>query len=929
MFLIKIDLMKKLISCYFLFFSFQFIFCQSEQSISIDFNELSQKEALLKLESIVDYTFYFQEDWLDDSTPLNISYDGVSLETILSVFFNDTDINYLIYEDKIILTTNSIIYMKLPKNYFLEENIPLFNSNKTPVFYNDYATNDSNKDSKVLTIGKQNKNSSQSTFILSGLVRNVNNNYPIQNLVISIKDKNRNTVSNTVTNSKGNFSIEVPSGLIFLETKLFGYEDIHKEIIVYGNGSINLNASERAQQLDEVIIESERNKNIKNAVVGITKINAASIKNIPVVLGERDILKVATTLPGIKTTGEGTIGYNVRGGRTDQNLILLDDAVLYSSSHFLGFFSALNPFTTGSADIYKGSIPVEFGGRLSSVFNIKTKNGNQEKVTGEGSIGPITANLSIETPLIKNKSSLITGIRATYSDWVLKSLDEESLKNSQASFYDGVVKYNNKINKNNNIESTLYYSNDVFSITTDSIYSYNNLLASVKWNHTFNAKNIGELIVANSQYKYGIEYEAYANNNFDFDYTINESQIKLKMKYLHSKKHKFGYGISSKLYRINPGNITPLGSNSIIEKKNINEEKGLESAIYVSDLFEVNDKLLLDFGLRYSVFAALGKSTQNVYQSGVPKNSATVINILDFDNNEVIETYGGPELRLSLRYFLSPSISVKASYNKTIQYLHLLSSNTTVSPTDTWKLSDLNIEPQKADQFALGFYKNFENNDFEVSIEGYYKKMNNLLDYKVGAELILNENIEQELLQGEGKAYGAEVLIKKEKGKVNGWLGYSYSRAQVKLDSNILQDRVNDGEFFPANYDKPHDISLVTNFKLTQRYSISTNFTYQTGRPITYPVGKFIFAGEEQVLYSNRNQFRIPDYYRLDLGINIEGNHKIKKLAHSFWNISVYNVLGRNNPYSVFFVTENGEIQAYKTSVFSIPIPTITYNFKF
>ncbi len=634
-------------------------------------------------------------------------------------------------------------------------------------------------------------------------------------------------------------------------------------------------------------------------------------------------------MPGIKTTGEGAIGYNVRGGRTDQNLILLDDAVLYSSSHFLGFFSALNPFTTGSADIYKGSIPVEFGGRLSSVFDIKTKNGNQEKVTGEGSIGPITANLSIETPLIKNKSSLITGIRATYSDWVLKSLEEESLKNSQASFYDGVLKYNHKINKNNNIESTLYYSNDVFSITTDSIYSYNNLLASVKWNHTFNAKNIGELIVANSQYKYGIEYEANANNNFDFDYTINESQIKLKMKYLHSKKHKFGYGISSKLYRINPGNIKPLGSNSIVEKKNINEEKGLESAIYVSDLFEVNDKLLLDFGLRYSVFAALGKSTQNVYQSGVPKNSATVINIQDFDNNEVIETYGGPELRLSLRYFLSPSISVKASYNKTIQYLHLLSSNTTVSPTDTWKLSDLNIEPQKADQFALGFYKNFENNDFEVSIEGYYKKMNNLLDYKVGAELILNENIEQELLQGEGKAYGAEVLIKKEKGKVNGWLGYSYSRALVKLDSKLLQDRVNDGEFFPANYDKPHDISLVTNFKLTQRYSISSNFTYQTGRPITYPVGKFIFAGEEQVLYSNRNQFRIPDYYRLDLGINIEGNHKIKKLAHSFWNISVYNVLGRNNPYSVFFVTENGEIQAYKTSVFSIPIPTITYNFKF
>tara|TARA_R110002049_G_scaffold41385_3_gene124668 strand:+ start:6124 stop:8877 length:2754 start_codon:yes stop_codon:yes gene_type:complete len=917
--------MKKLILSCLLFFSFQFVFCQTDQSISIDFKGLSQKQALLKLESIINYTFYFQEDWFDDSTPLNISYDAASLETILSNFFKNSAINYLIYEDKIILTTNSIVYNTLPKDYFKEESIPVFNTNKMPVFYNDYTTNDSNKNSEIITIGKQNINSNQSTFILSGTLKNENTNEPIQNMVISIKDKN----SNTVTNSKGYFSIEVPAGLIILETKLFGYEDIQKEIIVYGNGSIKLNVSESAQQLDEVIIESNANKNIKDAVVGITKINTAGIKNIPVVLGERNILKVATTLPGIKTAGEGAIGYNVRGGRADQNLILLDDAILYNPSHFLGFFSALNPFTTGSADIYKGSIPVEFGGRLSSVFDIKTKDGNQEKLTGEGSIGPITANLSIETPLIKNKSSLVAGIRATYSDWVLKLLDEESLKNSQASFYDGVIKYNHKINEKNNIKSTLYYSNDVFSITTDSIFSYNNLLASVKWDHTFNAKNKGELIAVSSQYKYGIEFEANANTDFDFDYTINESQIKLKMKYLHSKKHKFDYGISSKLYRINPGNIKPLGSNSIVEKKSINEEKGLESAIYVSDLFEVNDKLLLDFGLRYSVFTALGKSTQNIYQSGVPKNSETVINTRDFGNNEAIKTYGAPELRLSLRYFLSPSISVKASYNKTIQYLHLLSTNTTVSPTDTWKLSDLNIKPQIADQFALGFYKNFEDSGFELSIEGYYKKMSNLLDYKVGAELILNENIEQELLQGEGKAYGAEILIKKEKGKLNGWLGYSYSRALVKLDSDILQERVNDGEFFPANYDKPHDISLVANYKLTERYSISTNFTYQTGRPITYPVGKFIFAGEEQVLYSDRNQFRIPDYYRLDLGINIEGNHKIKKLAHSFWNISVYNVLGRNNPFSVFFVTENGKIQAYKTSVFSIPVPTITYNFKF
>ena len=343
----------------------------------------------------------------------------------------------------------------------------------------------------------------------------------------------------------------------------------------------------------------------------------------------------------------------------------------------------------------------------------------------------------------------------------------------------------------------------------------------------------------------------------------------------------------------------------------------------------MNKKLLFDIGLRYSVFSALGANFQNVYEDNEPRNESSIIEVEEYGNNETIETYGGPEFRLSMRYSLTPTLSVKASFNKTIQYLHLLSNNTTMSPTDTWKLSDLNTKPQEAYQYSVGFYKNLNESDIEISLEGYYKRMKNILDYKVGAELILNEAIEQELLQGEGKAYGVEFLIKKKKGNLNGWIGYSYSKALLKLKSNIPQEQVNNGEYFPANYDKPHDFSMVLNYKLTKRYSLSANFIYQTGRPITYPVGKFNFAGSEQVLYSDRNQFRIPDYYRLDLGVNIEGNHKLKKLAHSFWNISVYNVLGRNNPYSVFFVNKEGKIKAYQSSIFSIPVPTISYNFKF
>src|SRR5690606_35704832 len=644
--------------------------------------------------------------------------------------------------------------------------------------------------------------------------------------------------------------------------------------------------------LEEVVIASKKDANVRDAVVGVTNIDIQAIKTIPLVLGERDILKVATTLPGITTAGEGASGFNVRGGRSDQNLILLDEAVLYNPSHFLGFFSAVNPFTTGSLEIFKASIPAEYGGRLSSVFKIDTKSGNMEKFSGEGSVGPITANLAVEVPVVKEKASVIAGFRATYSDWILKSLDEEELKNSEASFYDGIVKYKHNIDPNNTIQGTFYYSKDRFSITSDSVFDYSNRLISLNYGHNFSEKSRTELILVNSQYEYGINYEADANEDFDFGYELNEYQAKLNFNYKLSNKHRLSYGLSSKLYSIDPGNIVPIGQNSDVDAKTIDREKGLESAIYLSDLFEVNDKLLFDVGLRYSFYAALGEATQNVYADGVPKSESSVIEVKNYDKNEVIKTYGGPEYRIAGRYLLGNDFSVKAGFNRTIQYLHLLSTNTTQSPTEIWKLSDLNISPQRANQYSLGFFKNLPGKDVEFSIEGYYKQMNDLLDYKIGAQLILNDDLETELLQGEGKAYGVEFLVKKNAGRFNGYFGYSYSRAQVKLDSQIMQERANNGEFFAANYDKPHDFSVVANYKLTKRFSFSGNFTYQTGRPITYPIGRYVLAGEEQVLYSDRNQFRIPDYYRLDLGVNIEGNHKLNKLAHSFINISVYNVLG-------------------------------------
>ncbi|PXY45307.1 TonB-dependent receptor [Flavobacterium hydrophilum] len=927
--------MKKITLLLFLFVFQHITYSQViSDKVSVEFKNANLQTVIQNIEQSSYFKFYFDEKWFEtDSTIISKQFKEVRIAEVLDEVLQNTSFNFYISGNKIILTNNSVIYNQLPDDYF---GIPLEKDENgvaiAPVFYQQYDslkrtnTRNPNKNTKeIIAIGKEVKNQKKETYTLSGYVRGGKNKEVLSNILVKIAG----TKFATTTDKNGYYKLQVPPGMSMVETETFSYDKVTKKIMVYNDGTLNFTLIDNVNQLDEVLVKTNKNKNAKAAITGVTTIDTEGIKNVPLVLGERDILKVALTLPGIKTAGEGSSGYNVRGGKEDQNLFLLDHAVLYNPSHFFGFFTALNPYTTKKVDIYKGSIPAEFGGRLSSVFDITSKTGNFDKFQGEGGIGPATSNLMISTPIIKGKSSLIIGGRASYSDWILKSLDDEKLKNSQASFYDLIIRYNHKINANNDIESTLYYSKDKFSVSSDSLYKYSNRLATLKWNHSFNEKNKGSLIFTNSEYKFNIDYQTEGMNSFDFGYKINETQASVKMAYLFNEKHKFSYGISSKLYAIDPGYLNPKNPESTLIPIDVEKEKGLESAVYIGDNFKINDKLLLDLGLRYSSFAALGKSTQRIYEQNLPISDATVIETKTYANNEIIKKYGGFEPRIAVRYFLTADFSVRASYDKTYQYIHLLSNNTTQSPTDIWKLSDLNVKPESAQQFSLGFYKNLKNDELELSLEGYYKNSKNILDYKVGADLLLNENIETELLQGQGKAYGIEVLLKKQEGRLNGWLGYTYSRSLIKLNSQFNEEKVNDGKYFASNFDKPHDFSAVLNYRFTKRYSFSSNFIYQTGRPITYPIGKYDYGNAQYTVYSDRNKFRIPDYYRLDIGINIEGNHKIKKLAHSFWNISVYNVLGRNNPYSVFFVTDKGQIKAYKTSIFAIPIPSITYNFKF
>ncbi len=905
---------------------------QESGALSGVYNQVSLQEVILDLEKKSGYNFFFLKDWITQDS-ITTMFNNEAIVSVLEKVLDGTTLNFYILENekRIIILENTIVYDELPL-YFFGRDSSNVNVQTTsgvrnappPTFFNE-DVRQTRKEYGVAKVGKADVAKLKSAYVLQGKAFNARTGEVIEDLAIRVKGTNLLGV----TNAQGDFELELPAGYNVLSIRAMGIAATEREVIMYSDGSLSLVLEEGLQQLDEVVVEADAAKNVEDAITGSEQIDSEESKNIPLVLGERDILQVAKALPGISSAGEGATGLNVRGGKTDQNLVLLDDAVIYNPQHFFGIFQALNPFTTKGVDIYKGAVPVEFGGRLSSVFDIRTKNGNVEEISGEGSVGPVTANLALEIPLKKDKSSLVVGARGAYADWILRSLDDESLNNSQASFFDGILKYHNRIDDNNEVKATAYYSRDAFSITSDSLYNYNNRLFSVRWDHRYNEKTNGALVLDNSRYGFGIDFDGEANIDFNLDYAIEETGMKYKLRTKLNDTHTLDYGLTGKLYSVNPGSIVPKGGASNVNPVFIDQEQALEGALFIGDEINIGEKFLVNLGLRYAFFAALGSGTQRTYQEGLPKNESTVLDTISYGSGDVIKTYGGPEVRVSARYLLKPDLSIKASFNNSYQFLHTLSNNTTVSPIDTWKLSDLNIAPQQGYQASLGIYKNFKENEYELSLEGYYKRMDNVLDFKTGADLFLNENVETEVLQGDGKAYGVELLLKKNKGDFNGWLSYTYSRSLYRFDSEFSEERINNGEFFASNFDKPHDVSLITNYKFSRRYSLSANFVYQTGRPVTYPIGTFRFNNADFVAFSNRNEFRIPDFYRLDLGFNIEGNHKKNKLAHSFVTISVYNVLGRNNPYSVFFVTDNGEVKALQSSIFAIPIPSITYNFKF
>jgi len=684
------------------------------------------------------------------------------------------------------------------------------------------------------------------------------------------------------------------------------------------------------QELAEIVVVGGRQSAVSSTTMGSEKFKPQLLKNIPSAFGESDIMKVVLTLPGVTTVGEASSGYNVRGGATDQNLILFNGGTVYNPSHLFGLFTSFNSDAVEDVELFKSSIPVEYGGRISSVLKVNSKEANMQKLTGSASIGALTSKLNVELPIVKDHVSLLLNGRTTYSDWMLKQLPEDSgYKNGTANFFDFGGALTWKLNSMHRLKVYGYWSKDKFSFSSQDNYGYQNRNFSVEWRSILNERITATVSAGLDHYDYFNEEKGTPTMAARLSFGIDQFWGKLHVRQRLSEKQVLTYGLSVQHYNVQGGTYEPIGEESCIQTDQLQREKALESAAYIDYEHAFTEKLSVSAGLRYSMFNALGLRDVNVYVDGELPSAATLVETRH--ETGIIKTYQAPEFRLSARYALQENLSLKAGFNTMHQYIHKVSNTSIMSPTDIWKLSDLNIKPQNGWQAAAGIYYETPGKKYEFSAEAYYKHIGDYLNYRSSAVLLMNHHLETDVISTQGRAYGIELQAKKPVGKLNGWVSYTFSRSQLRQDDERVAVPLNNGEWYPSEYDRPHEVKAVLNYKFTERYSFSSNFNYATGRPTTLPAGKYYDAHNQQYMpyYTDRNTYRIPDYVRLDLAFNIEPTHKLTTFLHTSFSIGVYNALARKNAYNVYYVTEGEEIKGYKLSVFGTAIPYVSLNIRF
>ena len=751
----------------------------------------------------------------------------------------------------------------------------------------------------------------QQHHTLSGYIRDAKTGEDIIGAHVMIKELPGKGSS---TNTYGYYSITLPSGHYQVSTQYIGYTAQTQEVDLTQSQKVDFQLTELGKELSEVVVSSQRkNENITRLEMGVQKLDTKDLKNIPVLFGEKDVLKTIQLLPGIKSAGEGSSGFNVRGGATDQNLILLDEATVYNASHLMGFFSVFNSDAIKDISVYKGNEPAEYGGRLSSVLDIKMNEGNDKKFGGSGGIGLISSRLTAEGPIVKDKGSFIISARRTYADLFLVLSKDTSINNATLYFYDFNAKANYRINNKNRIFLSGYFGKDVLGLSNTYGINWGNSTATIRLNHLFSDRLFSNTSLIFSNYNYKININDGVEMNIIS--RIQDYSLKQDFQLFARTNSTLKFGINSAVHNIIPGIIT---ASSTVDLKSLSNKHAWENALYITHQYNFSDNLSVEYGARLSSFSLLGPGKFYTYDlDGNTTDTAT------YAKGKYIRTYIYIEPRATFNYILNQQSSLKASYSRNVQNLHLLSNSTSGSPTDLWIPSSNNVRPEVADQIALGYYRNFSDNKYEFFSEIYFKDLKNQIDYKNGAELNFNENAESQLLYGTGRAYGLEMFFKKKYGRLNGWISYTLSRTERKFT------QINNGKYYPAKQDRTHDISIVGIYDLNKRWTFSATWVYNTGNAVTFPTGKYQVDGKTMFYYSNRNANRMPAYHRLDLG----ATWIVKKTKdfESSWTFSLYNAYNHENAYMITF--RNNEFdptrtEAVQTTLFKV-IPSFSYNFKF
>lgn len=901
------------------------IFAQGHNPVWINksFNNTRFEEFANIVKQQYGVDIFYKSNWIENIM-INTSSDSLTLTNILEGILQTHSINFIRRGEKQFFLTGkrdlSVDILNIEtavQNVDDSSNISIADQYFKNVSYEKTITK--------VTIGNSTAGINSTLSVLSGRISSRTSGEPVIGATVIVDGTN----NGVITDGNGSYRLSVETGSNFtLAISCMGMISESYYINMLSSGVHNMEMFEKLNDIQEVVVKSGKHDNVQGMQMGFQRIEMTEIKSIPMVLGERDILKIAAMMPGVQTVGEGAAGFNVRGSAADQNLFLINEVPVLNTGHLFGFFSAFNPDMVSDFNLYKSNFPVEYGGRLASVFEVSTKKGNKKEFGARGGISPVTASLLVETPIVKDKASIIVGGRSTYSDWILKQIDDPDISSSDASFYDLSAGVHILNDNHSSWQLFTYYSKDKFTLAQSNDYQYENLGASLIYDRNLGAKWKMKVAAVFSDYTNYHTSREQASRAFENEFDVRSQELKFNFSGFAGLKHRLGFGANSILHNLNQGSYDPLGEESLFAPNDFGKESGLESTIFAFDEYSVTDKLTIYLGLRYSLFNYLGPNTVYQYADSQPLEPENITDTLSYNSGESIGRYSGPEYRVSFNYEFNNNMSLKFSYNRMRQYLFMLSNTISVAPTDRWKLIDPHIKPPVSDQLSLGLYKNFNNSALETSAEIYAKKGQNIVEYKDGADLTASPDFETLILQGEQDSYGAEFMVKRNAGRFTGWVSYAWSRSKITVDGTQPWEQINKGVTYPSNYDKPHSFNFVGNVKISRRLSFASNLLYSSGRPITYPTGIFYVDDNQVVSYSSRNEFRVPDYFRVDISLNVEGNLLKKKFAHSSWAFSVYNLSGRKNAYSIYFKNENGIVKGYKQSIYGVPIFTVSYNFK-